>query len=441
MRPVLFLLLIVGQQAAAQTELYIKRISALCNQGLPCFYNEQVDAEIVYWLQNEEDYTSFMLGRSEALLAPVDRALAEQGLPGFLRYIPVANTNLAFDHSGYDGASGSWPLSFAIAKRYGLKINSYIDERRSREKAAKAAAAYLADLYRIYRDWRMVITAFRIGPVELNKAIHQAGNTLNYDSIHNFLPEVCQAPMVRFMGVLYIFNFHALHGIKLKNYTPEKADTVWSSCAMSFKVLEEKLLIKKEELCFFNPVLRGSYIPHIREPVIFYLPAGYGLRYNKIRDSICMEIQVKKPPVELPQLTENSISPDTVFRQSVKPESAPVPKPAPPGSPEPRFDTIVRVIDSVTYIEVRPHVPSKPVVAPESKVWVYYTVKAGDALYTLADIFDCTVMNARKWNGLKSNALSAGRKLKFYVPASKAAYYRKMNSMTLTQKRTTAGRD
>ena len=84
------------QALHAQTELYIKRIAALCNQGLPCFYNEQVDAEIEYWLQNEEDYTSFMLGRSEPLLAPVDKALAERGLPGFLRYIPIAKTNLAY---------------------------------------------------------------------------------------------------------------------------------------------------------------------------------------------------------------------------------------------------------------------------------------------------------------------------------------------------------
>ncbi len=434
MRIFVLLFFFAVQAAQAQTDVYIKRIAALCNQGLPCFYNEQVDAEILYWLQNEEDYTSYMLGRSEALLAPVDKALAERGLPGFLRYIPIANTNLAYDYSGYDGASGSWPLSFAIAKRYGLKINSYVDERRSREKAANAAAAYLSDLYRIYRDWKKVIAAFRIGPVELNKAIRLSGNSLNYDSIHNFLPEVYQAPVVRFMGMLYIFNFHSLHGIKLKQYVPEVADTVWSSCAMSFKVLEDKLPIKGEDLRFFNPVLRGAYIPHYFEPTQFYLPVGYGARYIKIRDSICMEVSEKKYP-PLPAITETGISPDTVFKQAIIIE-----QPRPGGS-APQYDTVVRVIDSVTYIEIRPHVAPKPAAAPEGKVWVYYTVKSGDALYTLADIFDCTVANTRKWNGLGSNAISTGRKLKFYVSASKVAYYRKMNAMSLAQKRSTAGRD
>ena len=434
MRIVALLSLLLVQALHAQTDVYLKRIAALCNQGLPCFYNEQVDAEIVYWLQNEEGYTSFMLGRSEALLAPVDKALAEQGLPGFLRYIPIANTNLAYDYSGYDGASGSWPLSFAIAKRYGLKINSYVDERRSREKAAKAAAAYLADLYRIYRDWKKVIAAFRIGPVELNKAIRLSGNSLNYDTIHNFLPEAYQAPLVRFMGMLYIFNFHSLHGIKLKPYAQEKADTVWSSCAMPFKVLEEKLPIKGEDLRFFNPVLRGAYIPHYFEPTQFYLPAGYAARYNSVRDSICLELSSKTSP-PLPVITEVSVSPDTVYRITSTTE------PVLPGAPAPKFDTIVRVIDSVTYIEVRPHVAPKPVTAVEGKVWVYYTVKSGDALYTLADIFDCTVANARKWNGLAGNTIGAGRKLKFYVPASKLSYYRKMNTMSLAQKRSTAGKD
>jgi membrane-bound lytic murein transglycosylase D len=433
MRVFCLLLFLMVQAVHAQTDVYIKRIAALCNQGLPCFYNEQVDAEIVYWLQNEEEYTSFMLGRSEALLGVVDKALAERGLPGFLRYIPIANTNLAYDYSGYDGASGSWPLSFAIAKRYGLKMNSYIDERRSREKAAKAATAYLAELYRIYRDWKMVITAFRIGPVELNKAIRLAGNTLNYDSVHFFLPEAYQAPMVRYMGMLYIFNFHALHGIKLKTYVPEQVDTVWSACAMPFKLLEEKLSVKPEDLRFFNPVLRGAYVPHVTEPVPFYLPAGLGKRYNLIRDSLCMTLQPPPPTAVL----ITSSSPDTVFKQIPVAE---LPAPV-PGVPPPLYDTIVRVVDSVTYIEVRPHVAPKITPASAAKVWVYYTVKSGDALYTLADVFDCTVANAKSWNALRSNSISSGRKLKFYVPAAKAAYYRKINTMTLAQKRSTAARD
>ncbi len=431
MRVLCLLLFLTVQASHAQTDVYIKRIAALCNQGLPCFYNEQVDAEIVYWLQNEEAYTSFMLGRSEALLDVVDKALAERGLPGFLRYIPIANTNLAFDYSGYDGASGSWPLSFAIAKRYGLKMNSYIDERRSREKAAKAATAYLAELYRIYRDWKMVIAAFRIGPVELNKAIRLAGNTLNYDSVHFFLPEVYQAPMVRYMGILYIFNFHALHGIKLKTYVPEQADTVWSSCAMSFKLLEEKLPVKSEDLRFFNPVLRGAYIPHVAEPIPFYLPAGLGKRYKLMRDSLCATL----PPPPPPAIFSSSSSPDTVFKQ-VPVAEAPLPSTRPP-----LYDTIVRVVDSVTYIEVRPHAAPKAAATTATKVWVYYTVKSGDALYTLADVFDCTVANVKTWNALRSNSISSGQKLKFYVPASKATYYRKINTMTLAQKRSTAARD
>ncbi|MEY3984094.1 MAG: hypothetical protein RL160_1653 [Bacteroidota bacterium] len=430
MRVLCLLLFLTVQAAHAQTDVYIKRIAALCNQGLPCFYNEQVDAEIVYWLQNEEAYTSFMLGRSEALLDVVDKALAERGLPGFLRYIPIANTNLAFDYSGYDGASGSWPLSFAIAKRYGLKMNSFIDERRSREKAAKAATAYLAELYRIYRDWKMVIAAFRIGPVELNKAIRLAGNTLNYDSVHYFLPEVYQAPMVRYMGILYIFNFHALHGIKLKTYVPEQADTVWSSCAMSFKLLEEKLPVKSEDLRFFNPVLRGAYIPHVAEPIPFYLPAGLGKRYKLLRDSLCATLP--PPP---PAVFSSSSSPDTVFKQ------IPVAETPMPSTRPPLYDTIVRVVDSVTYIEVRPHAAPKATTTPAAKVWVYYTVKSGDALYTLADVFDCTVTNVKSWNALRSNTISNGQKLKFYVPSSKATYYRKINTMTLAQKRSTAARD
>lgn len=435
MRRLLFIgcSLLLGSSMQAQ-DVYETRLRELSKKGLPFFYNEQVKAEIDYWLLNEEAYTSFLLGKSASTLGYIDEALDATGLPRFLRFIPIANTNLAYDFSGKDGASGAWPMSFAIAKRYNLKVNSYTDERRSREKAAKAAAAYFKDLYDIYRNWNMAITAFRIGPVELNKAIRQAGNTLHYDSIHRVLPEEFQAPLVRFMGVLYIWNFHSLHNIELRTYTPEATDTFWSACAMPFPAITKRFGVAMDDLRFFNPVLRGEYLPYVVEPTAIYLPAGKCSAFPAFRDSFCSAQRIAIPA--LPRTL-----PDTGWHNRDSVAAISIEAPVSGDNTPVLYDTFTRVVDSVTYIRIVPRAPAATTAAAPQKTWVYYTVKKGDALYTVADIFDCTVANAKRWNRLSSNYIAPGRKMKFYVAATKADYYRRMNTLSLTQKRNIAAKD
>jgi membrane-bound lytic murein transglycosylase D len=100
------------------------------------------------------------------------------------------------------------------------------------------------------------------------------------------------------------------------------------------------------------------------------------------------------------------------------------------------------VVDSVTYIRIVPRATNIASTTPAAqKTWVYYTVKKGDALYTVADIFDCTVANAKRWNGLSSNYIAPGRKMKFYVNTGKLSYYKNMNALSLTQKRNIAAKD
>jgi membrane-bound lytic murein transglycosylase D len=68
-------------------------------------------------------------------------------------------------------------------------------------------------------------------------------------------------------------------------------------------------------------------------------------------------------------------------------------------------------------------------------VTVWYTVKSGDFLSTIADWYDVSIYSIRRWNGLKSNMIPIGKKLKIEVPGDKLSYYKKINNMTALQKR------
>jgi len=114
-----------------------------------------------------------------------------------------------------------------------------------------------------------------------------------------------------------------------------------------------------------------------------------------------------------------------------------------------QYDTMVEILennDTVTILktseeshDVESTVIPKPLA--DRKIWVYYTVKKGDGLFTLTDIFDCTPTQMRSWNRMRGNELTLGRSLKFYVYASKKAFYTNMNNLTILEKRNIAEQD
>ena len=73
--------------------------------------------------------------------------------------------------------------------------------------------------------------------------------------------------------------------------------------------------------------------------------------------------------------------------------------------------------------------------------WVFYTVKRGDALYLLADLFDANVKDIKRWNKLRSNTIQKGQRLKFLVAANKYITYSSINRMSASQKQKVRRKD
>lgn len=433
------LFLIITELTAALNPVWEARIRSLEQQGLPFFYNEDVQANIDIWLKNEGSATGIIAGRYAAFAPQMELAQKTYGLPWFVKYIPAGNSGLDARFTDDDGSCGIWPLNFSMGKKYGLKQNSYYDERRSVERSSVAACQYLKDLQHIYRDWLKSITAFSIGAVRLNQVIRLSGNNLEFNEIYKYLLPGEKAPIVQFYAALAVLHYLPETGIRSLDYLSPKADTVSSRCMLPMAFVEEKTGITVAALQQLNPEFKDIVIPWFGAPLSFHIPAQQKSAWQKVEDSICFFLTEKNKPVVI-------------------------------------YDTIIKVIDSITYIEVKPR-PEKPnpipapkpvvpkptpppVVVPKpnppapkptqkpapktpapTKMWVYYKVKSGDGLYTLSDIFDCSIAELKQWNGMKSNSLMAGSTLKFYVPIAKKTYYNQINAMSLAQKRNLALKD
>ena len=154
-------------------EVYVDRLKRMPTI-IEMPYNEVVQKFIDRYSGKLRRSVSFMLGASNFYMPIFEEALEAYNLPLELKYLPVIESALNPMAISRVGATGLWQFMLPTGKRYGLEVNTLVDERRDPVKASYAAAHYLSDLYKIFYDWSLVIAAYNCGPTNVNKAIHRA---------------------------------------------------------------------------------------------------------------------------------------------------------------------------------------------------------------------------------------------------------------------------
>ena len=167
-------------------EVYKERLARIPSViELP--YNDVVQQFIDRYSGRLRRSVSLMLGAQNFYMPLFEEALESYGLPLELKYLPVIESALNPNAVSRVGATGLWQFMLATGKRYGLEVNSLVDERRDPVLASYAAAQYLRDLYKIFGDWNLVIAAYNCGPENINKAIHRSKGEKDYWQIYPYL--------------------------------------------------------------------------------------------------------------------------------------------------------------------------------------------------------------------------------------------------------------
>ncbi|MDA8896168.1 LysM peptidoglycan-binding domain-containing protein [Bacteroidia bacterium] len=438
------LLAILQLNAQKSYEPFVKTLS---QTGLSSYYSKDLEANINSWIKNENEVVSKMLGKFQAYEKDLEYITKDFGLPWFIKYIPAANTGLDVHfQSKTDGARGIWPLEYQIAKKYDLISNSYEDERLSFVKSSEAACQYLKTLYGIYKDWQKAILAFSIGPVRVNQLIRTNG-TVHFNEFYTNLSNKEKEPLNQFYSAMTVLFYADTFGIRPIPYQRIPTDTVSCELPATFKTIEQFTNIAAETLADLNPsILRGS-VPALKGTRFFKVPKTSKQAYQNSRDTIY-----------------------TYSKYILHPFSI--------------YDTMVKIIDSVEYIDLvqRPFgdfsVGKRIIVSIENTnkksamagdngsssadsqtisdgrevkeisvkkqvklVWITYIVKRKDALYTLSDIFDCTIKEIKRWNNMRGNGIYIGQRLRIKVSENRLYYYKKVNRMSRAQKIARAKQD
>ena len=374
-----------------EKEVYIDRLKRLPTI-IEMPYNDVVQKFIDRYSGKLRRSVSFMLGASNFYMPIFEEALEAFNLPLELKYLPVIESALNPKAVSRVGATGLWQFMIGTGKRYGLEVNSLIDERRDPVKASYAAAHYLSDLYKIFDDWSLVIAAYNCGPDKVNKAIHRAKGSADYWNIYPYLPKETRGYVPAFIAANYIMNYYCDHNIcPMVTELPTKTDTVVVNKDIHLEQIAQVLNINVEHLRNLNPQYRHDIVNGLNKPMAVRLPASLVGTFIDKEDSIynykTEELLLKRDVVEVNDETP-TVSRSRSYSRSSRSSSSSKSKSS------------------------RGSKGKKGKNKDKKKANKSVTIKSGDTLSEIAARNHTTVKKLRKLNKISGNNIRAGKKLK-----------------------------
>lgn len=331
---------------------------------------------------------AIMLGAANFYNPIFEEALERYGLPLELRYLPVIESALRPSATSRAGAAGLWQFMIGTGKRYGLEVNTLVDERRDPIKSSEAAAHYLSDLYDMFGDWSLAIAAYNCGEGNVQKAITRSGGQEGADfwSVYNRLPRETRGYVPAFIAATYIMNYYCEHGIVPHDATlPLESDTVVVAREVSFAQIASKCHVSVDELRAINPQYRKDIVP---ADYTLRLPAG------SIEDFLLYEDSIYGGNAKGGLLASGT---RRLITENV--ESTPV---------EQTPTTTTRNV----YTNNKKSRSTRSTRTRKQQQTRNVSVKSGDTLSSIAKKNGTTVTKLRQLNGIKGDMIRPGQKVR-----------------------------
>ena len=243
--------------------------------AIPLANNKQVDKWINYFQTLGYERMRIYLSRSSRYIPMMKQVFREYDLPEELVYAAMIESGFSPQARSFANAVGYWQFIAGTAKRYGLKIDHYVDERRDPVLSTRAAAQYFKDLYGIFGSWHLALASYNAGEYRINRFVmrHYSRNFWLLSSKRSFPKETANY-VPKFIAALRISQNPRRYGFKGVEYQPAlEYDTLALHFPISLKKLSAELDVSYQEMQRLNPSYRGEYVPAVKG-VVLRIPAG-----------------------------------------------------------------------------------------------------------------------------------------------------------------------
>lgn len=233
--------------------------------------NDRINKMIRFYLHpNRKTHLIESYLRSGKYLPMIRDIFEEYNLPQALVFLPILESAFLPDNISRAGAAGLWQIVPATASDYGLKYNSWIDERRDPEKSTVVAAEFLRYLYEEFQNWDLVLAAYNCGHNKL-KRLMRIEKTTNFWELKR-LPKETNNFVAKYYAILHILNSPEKYGLDLAEVSQQlEYETIDLEATFSVEQIAELSNVSPSVIKNYNPSLIGNIVPSgkytIRVPV------------------------------------------------------------------------------------------------------------------------------------------------------------------------------
>ncbi|MBM76425.1 MAG: hypothetical protein CMK59_13550 [Proteobacteria bacterium] len=420
---------------------------------IPIVINDEVKKWMRYFLGAGRKHYKVWLSRAGRYTPMMKQKLKEANLPQDLIYLSMIESGFSTHAYSHASAVGLWQFISTTGRENGLRIDWWIDERRSPELATDAAIRFLTRLYKKYDHWYLAWAAYNGGPGRVSRAIsaHKINDFWDLVAVNafpaetdNYVPKIIAAAIVGKYAERYGFS-----DIKLLKPLVYQETTLGPN--YSIASLAKCASIKEEDFLLLNPQLKRWALPPTPSQIKVYIPKDTAFNEcvktipkseqgthtkHTVQKGENLSLIAKKYNVSVTQIQRtnklknpNSIRVGAVLIVPV--EGSPSKIPAPKKSTtRPSSHTVkkgenlssiakkysIKTADLMSWNNVnnpnKIYVGQKLSLSPPKNIWISYTVKSGDNLSKIAQKHNCTISDIKSWNGIKGNTIYAGQKLK-----------------------------
>jgi len=259
-----------GEEAAVEEPVPTEAVT----YDIPVEVNAQVTRILGYYTGSRREIIARGLQRSGRFVPLFQEILVEEGLPADLAWLPLIESNFKMTALSRAGAKGIWQFIPSTGRKYGLRIDWYVDERSDPIKATHAAAAYLKDLYALFGDWYLALAAYNCGEGRVGRALRRTGEDDFWGLARaRRIPRETRAYVPAFLAGLQIGKDPAAYGFSTETEEPWAFGTVEVEGPADLRVLAKCTDTDVATLRAMNPELR-RWVTTGGKPYSLRVPPG-----------------------------------------------------------------------------------------------------------------------------------------------------------------------
>ncbi|MBO6575299.1 MAG: LysM peptidoglycan-binding domain-containing protein [Rhodothermales bacterium] len=391
--------------------------------------------------------------RAHTWFPMIERIFAEEGVPDELKYLAMIESGLRPSVRSRAAAVGMWQFVAATGRAYDLVIDGWVDERMDPEKATRAAAKHLKDLYEREGDWHIALAGYNCSPRCLNRAKRNARaqgveNPTFWD-MYRYLPRETRNYIPQYIATSIMLSNPSAYGIEPEAPgLPFAYELVPVRGSLALRDIAAMAGTTTQDLAALNPAIRRGYLPPSAKPYPLRLPVGtsqafltayaelpadalrppgehivrrgdtlseiaatYGVSVSRLRSDNRIRGSIIRPGQRLIVPTSEYALPIAEAVVEAEPLSV-------------AYEAIqLRPIHSLTPIELadrdaipamQQSTPTRQPTQPAGKR-VTYTVRQGDTLSEIAEAHGVGLSRVRAWNNLRGSRIRTGSRLVLYV--------------------------